>query len=156
LGLGLQAVLAALGVATAIAVWPGLYSLLHLAGVGYLSWLAYESWRDAGRPEHHQPGGGETATDGFRRGLVGNLLNPKALVVFVSLLPGFLRPWEGTTEALTLSAVYVAVATVVHATIALAAGAARRWLADPAISARMHRVQALSLLAVAAWLFWRG
>ncbi|MCU0826294.1 MAG: LysE family translocator [Tabrizicola sp.] len=156
LGLAVQAVLAAVGVAAAVALWPGLYGALHLAGVGYLLWLAWESWRDAGIPAHHLPGGGESATDGFRRGLVGNLLNPKSLVVFVSLLPGFLRPGDGVTATLALSAVYVLVATLIHAGIAVAAGAARGWVADPAVSVRMHRFQALSLLAVAVWLYVRG
>ena len=156
LGLGLQAALAALGVAAALTVWPQAYGAVHLAGVGYLFWLAWESWRDAGRPEHHLPGGGESASAGFRRGLVGNLLNPKALVVFVTLVPGFLGPHDGTTAVPVLSAAYVAVATLVHGSIALAAAAVRDGLTDPAVSVRMHRFQALSLLAVAIWLFWRG
>lgn len=156
LGLAAQAVLSALGVAAAIAAWPWLYSALHLAGVGYLLGLGWESWRDANTPEHHLAGGGETGTDGFRRGLISNLLNPKAAVFFVTVLPGFLRPGDGTAETLTLSALYVAVATLVHGLIVLAAGSFQSWLADPAVSVRMHRVQAFALVAVALWLFSRG
>jgi threonine/homoserine/homoserine lactone efflux protein len=156
LGLALQAVLAAIGVAAAIEAWPALYSVLHLAGVGYLLWLGWESWRDAGIPSHHLPGGGETGTDGFRRGLIGNLLNPKAAVFFVTVLPGFLLPGDGLAETLTLSALYLAVATLVHGGIVLAAGALRGALADPAVSVRMHRLQAFAMLAVALWLFVRG
>jgi threonine/homoserine/homoserine lactone efflux protein len=124
--------------------------------VGYLLWLGWESWRDAGNPAHHLPGGGESGTDGFRRGLIANILNPKAAIFFVAVLPGFLRPGEGIAETLTLSAVYLAVATLVHGGIVALAGGLRGWLADPAISARMHRVQALAMVAVALWLFSRG
>ncbi len=156
LGLAVQALLTALGVAAAIAAWPWLYQVLHLAGVGYLLWLGWESWRDAGTPAHHLPGGGETGTDGFRRGLISNILNPKAAVFFVTVLPGFLRPGDGTAETLTLSALYLAVATLVHGGLVAAAGGAQGLLADPAVSVRMHRVQAFAMAGVALWLFSRG
>jgi threonine/homoserine/homoserine lactone efflux protein len=156
LGLALQAVLAALGVAAAMAAWPELYAALHLAGVAFLLWLAWESWRDAGNPAHHLPGGGETGADGFRRGLVSNLLNPKAAVFFVTVLPGFLYAGAGTEDALVLSAVYLAVATLVHGAIVAVAGGLRERLADPATSVRMHQIQAMALVSVALWLFWRG
>lgn len=156
LGLGVQAILAGLGVAAVLAVWPGLYAVLHLAGIAYLLWLAWESWRDAGDPAHHRPGGGEDGTVGFQRGLIANLLNPKAALFFVTVLPGFLSTGAGVTGAVALSAVYLAVATGVHAVIVVAASSFRGRLADPAVSVTVHRVQALSLLAVAIWLFWRG
>jgi threonine/homoserine/homoserine lactone efflux protein len=156
LGLALQAVLTALGVAAAIAALPWLYGVLHLAGVAYLAWLAWESWRDAGNPAHHVPGGGETGTDGFRRGLVSNILNPKAAVFFVTVLPGFLRPGDGLRETLALSAMYLVVASLVHGGIAAVAGGLRGWLADPVVSVRMHRLQAIAMGAVAVWLFSKG
>ena len=155
LGLAAQAVLAALGMAALISAWPALYAALHLAGVGFLLVLAWESWRDARIPAHHLPGGGEDGRAGFLRGLVANLLNPKAALVFVVVLPGFL-PQGGTQGALALSAIYLGVATAVHLAIVLAAGGLRGWLADPAISVRMHQMQALALAGVALWLFWRG
>jgi threonine/homoserine/homoserine lactone efflux protein len=156
LGLAVQAGLAALGVASVMTAWPALYTAFHLAGVSYLLWLAWESWRDAGDPAHHLPGGGERGVDGFRRGLMTNLLNPKAAVFFVTILPGFLDSGAGLREALSLSAIYLAVASAVHGVIVLAAGGFRGWLVDSAVSVRMHRVQALALVAVALWLFWRG
>jgi threonine/homoserine/homoserine lactone efflux protein len=156
LGLALQATLASLGVAAAMAVWPGLYTAMHLAGVGFLVWLAWESWRDAADPAHHLPGGGETGRDGFGRGLISNIMNPKAALFFVTVLPGFVEPGAGEKAALALSAIYLAVATTVHGSIVLAAGGLRGWLSDPETSVRMHRVQAMALIGVALWLFWRG
>lgn len=156
LGLGLQALLAALGVAAAIAAWPELYRVLHLAGVGFLLWLAFESWRDAGNRAHHLPGGGESAGDGFRRGLIANLLNPKAMIFFVTILPGFLAASDGVRAALILSTLYLAIATLVHLGIVLAAGSLRGWLANPAVSVRMHQLQTLALIGVAVWLLSKG
>lgn len=156
LGLAAQAGLAIVGVAVLMASWPGLYTALHLAGVGYLLYLAAESLRDAEDPAHHLPGGGEDGGAGFRRGLVTNLLNPKAALFFMTVLPGFLSPASGAGEATVLSAIYLAVATAIHLLIVLAAGSMRGWLADPVVSVRMHRIQALTLGAVALWLYWRG
>jgi threonine/homoserine/homoserine lactone efflux protein len=156
LGLAVQGALATFGVASLLLAFPALYLGLHLAGVGYLLWLAWESWRDAGDPAHHRPGGGETGQQGFGRGFVANLLNPKAALFFVTVLPGFLADGGGTEAAITLSAIYVAVATLVHLIIVIGAGGLRGWLADPAVSVQMHRVQAVALVAVAVWLLGRG
>lgn len=156
LGLAVQGALAALGVASLLVAFPALYFSLHLAGVGYLLWLAWESWRDAGDASHHLPGGGETGQQGFGRGFVANLLNPKAALFFVTVLPGFLTENAGSEAALWLSAIYVAVATAVHFLIVIGAGGLRGWLADPSVSVQMHRLQAIALMGVAIWLLMRG
>ena len=136
--------------------WPGLFRALQLAGIGYLLFLAWGSWRDAGNPAHHLPGGGEDGVAGFRRGLLTNLLNPKAALFFVTVLPGFLPVDADRFDGMILAALYLVVATAVHLAIVLAAGGLRGWLADPLVSVRMHRIQALALLAVALWLLGRG
>lgn len=156
IGLAVQAMLAALGVAVLLRARPGLFEALHLAGVAYLLYLAAESWRDAGNPAHHLPGGGEDGSAGFRSGLISNLLNPKAALLFVTVLPGFVPTGDTGWGGAMLSLIYLAVALSVHVIIVLAAGSLRRPLSDPLVSARMHRLQALALAAVALWLFWRG
>lgn len=152
LGLAAQALLAATGVAVLIDTWPSLFQALRLGGVGYLLYLAAESWRDAGNPAHHLPGGGEDGSTGFRRGLVANLLNPKAALFFVTVLPGFLPAAAERLDVAILSALYILVATAIHLLVVGAAEIAQRRLADPKVSVWMHRVQALTLLAVALWL----
>ena len=156
LGLTVQAILAAIGVAALVQLWPGLFQALHFAGVGFLVWLAWQSWRDAATPAHHLPGGGEGASDGFRLGLITNLLNPKAAVFFLTILPGFLVATDRVGDVLLLSAIYLAIATLVHLIIALAAGGLRPWLADPTVSVWMHRFQAVALVLVAIWLLGKG
>ncbi len=155
LGLGVQGALAAAGVGALLQAYPASYLVLRWAGVGYLSWLAWQSWQDASNPDHLQPGGGETPGQAFKAGLLTNLLNPKAAVFYLAILPGFLSASAGVIEASVLVAVYLLVATGIHLGIALAAAEARRFFANPRASARLHRVQALTLVLVSAWVIFK-
>jgi threonine/homoserine/homoserine lactone efflux protein len=151
-GLSLYGALAALGLAALIGESPSLYALLRYGGVAYLLWLALDAWRDRAPAEQGAPpGDGALAWRGF----VVNVLNPKAGVFFVAVLPEFIDSAQGgaLAQSLTLAAVYVAIATLVHVGIVLAAGAAQPWLAAGSGRARvLRRVLALLLAAVAIWL----
>ena len=150
-GLALMGGLLSLGVGALIAAHPPLLAALRWAGAGFLLWLAWESWRDAGDPAHHQPGGGETTGQAFARGLMTNLMNPKAALFFLLILPGFLPAGADHLDSATLAAIYVAIATLVHLAVVAAAGIAGRLAADPAISARLHRIAAIMLALLALW-----
>lgn len=156
LGLAVQGALAAAGVSVVVQGFPALYKALVWGGAGYLLWLAWQSWKDAADPLHHQPGGGETAVEAFRAGLVTNLLNPKAALFYLALLPGFLPVENQPMDAAILVAVYVAVATAIHLGITMAAATARRLFNTAAISARLHRVQALGLVLVSLWIILKA
>lgn len=155
LGLALVGLAAAFGLAAAISASPFLYQALRWAGVFYLLWLAWDGWR--GRDEI-----GRFAASGsshglyFRRGLITNLLNPKAAVFYVAVLPGFLSV-EGPVllETLNLSLIYVVVATAIHAAIVTAAGAAQYWLDDPGRERGLRRTLSLMLALVALWFAWK-
>ncbi len=123
--------------------------------MAYLLWLARDGWRDAGETVKHAPPG-STLARYFRRGLVTNLLNPKAAFFHVTVLPEFLSAAGGVAEPLILSAIYVAVATAIHAAIVTAAGTARAWLEDPARTLLVRRGLAVGLLGVAVWVLWKG
>jgi threonine/homoserine/homoserine lactone efflux protein len=130
------------------------YQVLRWAGVGYLLWLAWEGWRGANEKAEHAEAGSSLGLF-FRRGLITNLLNPKAAVFYVAVLPGFLAASPGIWDVITLSAVYVAVATGVHAGIVTAAGVARDWLADERRERAVRRVLSLALIGVAVWMVWK-
>lgn len=155
LGLAAWMLAAAFGLTEAMLVWPGLYQAVRWAGVAFLVWLAWEAWRGGGDPAARD-GAARTRRALFLRGLVGNLLNPKAAVFYAALLPTFMRPGHGSllTQALTLGGLHLVVAAVVHAgivaTSARAGGPVLRRLQGPRLKAAM----ALSLLAVALWMAW--
>lgn len=152
LGLAVQGALAAAGVSILVQSYPALYQALLWGGAAYLLWMAWESWKDADDPLHHQPGGGETVAKAFSAGLITNLLNPKAALFYLALLPGFLPTDSQPADAALLVSLYVLVATAIHLAIVLAAATARRLFNTPKLSARLHRVQALGLVLVSLWI----
>jgi threonine/homoserine/homoserine lactone efflux protein len=151
-GLALAGLAAALGLAALVAASPALWQGLRWAGAIYLLWLAWIAWSGRERAEAADVGGGGAAF--FRRGLVTNLLNPKAALFYVAVQPAFLPGIPAAGDVLTLTLTYVAVATAVHAAIVALAGTLHRTLAAPARERTARRLAALALAAVAVWLLW--
>ena len=91
-----------------------LYQMLRWAGVAYLLWLAWEGWHQSGAPE---TAGAEDIPEDvtfFLRGLMTNLLNPKAALFYVAVLPGFVdetRPVIAQTVWLSVIFVLIAIAS---------------------------------------------
>jgi len=154
IGLMTYGIVAALGLAAVIDNSPILYGVLRWAGVAYLLWLAWEAWSSE---RETSPGRTEDSDVApwvaFRRGLITNLLNPKAAVFYVAILPEFIQPGARSVAAqtLTLSVVYVGIATAIHSAIVLLAGALQS--AIPAGNRRrlVRRGLALALVAIAIW-----
>jgi threonine/homoserine/homoserine lactone efflux protein len=154
LGHAVYGVAAALGVAAAIDNSKLLYEILRWTGVAYMLWLAYETWSSE---TETLP---DVTTDhaahvglAFRRRLITNLLNPKAAIFFVAVVPTFVRP-DGSVvvQTLLLSAIFVAVATAVHAAIVLLASRVQHFASPPARRRSVRRALALVLVGIAGWL----
>ena len=154
IGLMTYGVIAALGLAAVIDNSPLLYGLLRWGGVAYLLWLAWGAWSSERETS-------PDATDGpdgepwiaFRRGLITNLLNPKAAVFYVAVLPEFIRPGAGSvmSQTLALSVVYVTIATVIHAGIVGLAGSMQSMVAASGGRRMVRRLLALALVVIAIW-----
>jgi threonine/homoserine/homoserine lactone efflux protein len=157
LGLSAYGVAAALGVAAIIENSAFLYEALRWGGVIYLLWLAWDAWSTADDlPPEQAPANRHERASAFSRGLITNLLNPKAAVFYVAVMPEFLDLGAGriAAQTLTLSAVYVTIATLIHASIVLFASRLRSVIVEPAQVRLIRRVLALALVAIAGWLAW--
>lgn len=152
LGLLILGLLAGYGLGTVVAETRWLYEALRWGGVAYLIWLAWDTYRDAQRPLDGTPEGGRLLGF-FTRGLVTNLLNPKAALFYVTVLPNFIAEAAPKgQQALVLTLAYVAVATGVHAGISAAGGSFQPLLASSRWRGRLGIGFALVLIAVAVWL----
>ncbi|RUO99991.1 LysE family translocator [Hyphomicrobium sp.] len=153
-GLLVIGILAAFGIAAFVAESKFLFTLLRWFGVLYMVWLAYDIW-SGGEPSVHHDGQSQSIRTYFGRGFITNVLNPKAAVFYVAVLPEFVDPSRNLLQqTLALSIAYAGVATLVHATIVMLASTMRPSLQDANRMRITRRILAVSLLFVAAWLLW--
>jgi len=153
LGLTIYMCAAVVGLAGAIAAAPGVYDVLRVAGVVYLLWLAYDAWRQA---DAEDVAAGATP---FVRGLVANILNPKAALFYVTLLPGFIDPARASfqSQALVFGGAHIAISVAIHALIVFAAAHVALLLGEGGDRTRAHRLRriaAVGIALVAIWLWW--
>ncbi len=113
------------GITAMLVAVPFAYDALRIAGAIYLAWLAWTTLKPGGRSPFQVR---ELAPDSPRRlfamGLVTNLLNPKAAVLYLSLLPQFIDPARGSVllQGLTLGFTQIAISMIGNGVIALCAG----------------------------------
>ncbi|KQS63530.1 lysine transporter LysE [Methylobacterium sp. Leaf361] len=129
---------AAFGITALLLAVPLAFDALRFAGAGYLLFLAWQAVRPGGRSpfegSRHSGSRGERV---FVMGFVTTILNPKAALLYLALLPQFVVPGRGSVLSQTLVlglihiALNVALGVVIASTAsALAAGLAKRpsWL----------------------------
>ena len=76
---------------------PWAFNAVRLFGAGYLIWLGISIWRASSLvPENACAKRSRTALAAFRRGLLTNISNPKALLFCSVLLPQFIHPQAGS------------------------------------------------------------
>lgn len=152
-GLLMVGLTAALGVASLVSNSPFAYQVLRWAGVAYLLWLAWDGWRE--EPETSPGATGSSRQQNaryFSRGFMINLLNPKAAVFYFAILPKFVSPGDDAiVQAVTLTVIYVGLATAVHGLIVTLAATARQALSNRRRRVAARRVLSLALVVIAAW-----
>jgi threonine/homoserine/homoserine lactone efflux protein len=116
---------AAFGITALLFAVPLAYDGLRLAGAAYLLYLAWAALKPGGRSPFQVR---DLPVDSNRRlfamGLVTNLLNPKAAMMYLSLLPQFIDPARGNvlTQSLALGCLQIIISLSLNALIASAAG----------------------------------
>ena len=150
-GLSLQLIAAVTGLTALIISVPSVHTGLHWAGVAFMLYLAWEAYADTGSAALSAVG----RERGFRRGLIANVLNPKALAFYVLLINQFVRPdaampvWQ---QSLLLGLIHLTVATLVHAGIVLLAARLGTRLETWRTSLAARLTFAGLLVAIAVWL----
>ncbi len=123
----------ALGLTALIMAVPIAYDILRFAGAAYLAWLAWQALKPGGRSPFQVR---TLAPDSPRRlyvmGLMTNLLNPKAAMLYLSLLPQFIDPARGHVfgQSILLSTTQICVSMAVNSMFIAAAGSIAGFLAE--------------------------
>ena len=123
---------AAFGITALVMTVPVAYDALRAAGALYLLYLAWQAVRPGGRsPFQVRKLRSDSPRRLFLMGLFTNLLNPKAAVLYLSLLPQFIEPSHGSvlTQSLVLCATQIMISVSVNAMMVVMAGGVATFLA---------------------------
>lgn len=94
--IGVYILICALGLSLVLTTLPGLSQLLSIAGALYLAWLGVQCLRSQGQMPDAKPQ--EQGRKAFITGFLTNLLNPKAMLYFGSILSQALTPNLSTAD----------------------------------------------------------
>lgn len=144
--------LAMFGIGIVSGAWAGFLTALRYVGAAILVWMGVELVRKAEASALRAASGlavRERPLAGFTAGLMVIAGNPKAILFYVGVLPGFF-------DFRTLGAADMALICLVSAAIPFAGNLlwaalfarARRWLADPVAMKRTHVAAGVALIAV--------
>lgn len=130
LGFAIVLALCSLGLGALIQASVTWFTVLKVVGGLYLIWLGFGLWRSA-------PVSLETSVTAhfrgwslFRQGLLSAISNPKALLLFVALIPPFLDPHRNIiAQTAAVALTYAVVEFIVEYSVASAAHKVRPWLA---------------------------
>lgn len=125
-------VCAALGITALLMAAPIAYDILRFGGALYLAWLAWQAIRPGGAsPFQVRALPKDSPAKLITMGFVTNILNPKAAMLYLSLLPQFIRPEHGGvfTQSLALGLTQITVSLTINGIICLMAGGIATFLA---------------------------
>ena len=148
-GLLVHAVASVIGLSAVFAASAQLYLAIKIAGACYLVWLGattlWKSWRRRAEPvepvEVVAPGRPIGRRTAFRQGLVSNLLNPKIILLFLTLLPQFIEPGEPRAEtSAVFTLVFLGVALVYWRLASWLVGGLRQVLTRRRVRLALERI----------------
>lgn len=132
LGFVVYMLCAAFGITALVLAVPYAYDALRFGGAAYLLYLAWQAVRPGGRSPFQVKGlPKDSARKLFTMGFLTNLLNPKIAVMYLSLLPQFISPEQGSVlmQSIVLGFTQIAISVSVNFVIALMAGSIAVFLA---------------------------
>jgi threonine/homoserine/homoserine lactone efflux protein len=128
------------------------FQVIKFAGVAYLLYLAYRTWRDRTPLTVDEHVASRSAGRVIGQGILINLLNPKLTIFFFAFLPQFVRPGQPGTIPLMLelSGIFMAVTFVIFVIYGIfAAGLRRHVIQRPKVVIWMRRSFAAAYVLLA-------
>jgi threonine/homoserine/homoserine lactone efflux protein len=152
-GHALATVVVAAGVGALVTGVPLALTALTVVGAAYLIWLGVTTLTHP--PEVHaaNESAGTTPLRQAGKGFGVSGLNPKVFLLFLALLPQFVRPasaWPVPVQMLALGGIHVANCAVVY--IVVAATARRLLRARPSAARIVSRASGVIMMLLGVWL----
>lgn len=151
LGLACNAALSVLAASFILRQSDLLAQAISVLGAAMMAYLAWQAWH----------GAGESSPDTMpfravrRHALAGftiNLLNPKATLFFVTVMPQFVPGGRPTyAQGLSMAAISVGIATAIHLALIFGAARVRPALIADGRTLIVRRALAIGMLGVGGW-----
>lgn len=142
LGFLVYMLLSAFGITALVMAVPYAYDALRIAGAGYLLWLAWGVLKPGGRsPFEPRPLPVHSTRRLIAMGFMTNMLNPKAAMLYLALLPQFIDPQRGSVllQAVVLGGIHITLSLAANGSAAIAAGSISHFLAESPGWLKMQR-----------------
>ncbi|WP_290735679.1 MULTISPECIES: LysE family translocator [unclassified Fibrobacter] len=167
-GICVQTVLLIVGVSALIAASPIAFFVLQCCGAAYLLYLAYKSFQvragvvkldagDAGEMRAGKEGAGLSFRRLYLRGIIMNITNPKAVLFALSFIPPAVdmsRDMSPSLQMVVLGAEFVTATFIVFGSIALLAGAVKKFMLNsPKANRNLNWFSGCVFIALAIALF---
>ena len=143
--------LAALGVAALIRSSDLAFNAVRYAGAAYLAWIGIQALRHRASFSLSGTGDARALRTIYRQSVIGNALNPKVTLFFLSFLPQFVNASAGhvATQMTLLGALFMVQTAVIFGAVAIFSGwIGERVRARPAIGQRLNVFAGLTFIAL--------
>lgn len=143
--------LAALGIAALIRSSDLAFNAVRYAGAAYLAWIGIQALRHRASFSLAAAGNARTLATIYRQSVIGNALNPKVTLFFLSFLPQFVDARAGHVGAqmALLGAMFMVQTAVIFGAVALFSGWIGGWIRRrPAIGERLNVFAGLTFIAL--------
>lgn len=156
IGLGINAAIASAGLSALLASEPSIIRWVGIAAGAMMFWLAWRGWLETGESSSaavatYRPGRDFTAGIGI------NLLNAKAALFFVTVVPQFTSgPKAHVGEILVLGTISVMIATLIHLALVFGAERLRNFVTDPKSNTGFRRSLSVIMALVGTWFVYKA
>lgn len=149
----------ALGIVAVLQLVPAAFNFVLLAGAVYIAWIGFSLLRSRAAFAGPSRERARSRAATFRQGMVTSLLNPKAYLFTLAVLPQFLKPEYGDigAQAVVLWLIIAATQVAIYGAMAMAGDRVRVWFAErPSANVWLARGVGVLLLATAAYTALEG
>ncbi len=151
----LHATISAVGISVILLQAAWAFSLLKMAGAGYLIWLGLSSWLKILKQEKFEIVNGKPSGCAFlvqrslREGFLSNILNPKTAIFYMAFLPQFINPAQSAIlQSLFLAGLHFVIAMIWQCLLALMVKQLKIWLQRPRVNQVFDGVTGTVMIAL--------
>lgn len=147
------ALVAVAGLAVIVANSPAALTALTVVGAGYLLWLGWGVLRQPAVPTAAGETAGASRLQVMLKGAGISGLNPKALLLYLSLFPQFIDPatgWPAAAQTGLLSTMHLTACAIVYLAVGLLAGTVLS--TRPSAARAVTRISGAMMIAIGALL----